>query len=50
MLAGISMFLVGSILAGLAWSMLMLITFRLVQGIGAGVVQPVALTIVVSRT
>jgi EmrB/QacA subfamily drug resistance transporter len=46
MLAGISMFLVGSILAGLAWSMPMLISFRLVQGIGAGAVQPVALTIV----
>jgi len=46
MLAGIGMFLVGSILAGLAWSMPMLIAFRLVQGIGAGAVQPVALTIV----
>jgi MFS family permease len=46
MLAGIGMFLVGSILAGLAWSMPILIAFRLVQGIGAGAVQPVALTIV----
>jgi EmrB/QacA subfamily drug resistance transporter len=46
MLAGIGMFLVGSILAGLAWSMPTLIAFRLVQGIGAGAVQPVALTIV----
>jgi EmrB/QacA subfamily drug resistance transporter len=46
MLAGIGMFLVGSILAGFAWSMPMLIAFRLVQGIGAGAVQPVALTIV----
>jgi MFS family permease len=46
MLAGIGMFLLGSTLAGLASSMPMLITFRLVQGIGAGAVQPVALTIV----
>lgn len=46
MLAGISVFLVGSMLAGFAWSMPMLIAFRLVQGIGAGAVQPVALTIV----
>src|SRR5215470_1295075 len=46
MLIGIAVFLVGSILAGLSSSMPMLITFRLVQGIGAGAVLPVALTIV----
>jgi EmrB/QacA subfamily drug resistance transporter len=46
MLIGIAVFLVGSILAGLSSSMPMLITFRLVQGIGAGAILPVALTIV----
>jgi len=46
MLSGIGIFLLGSILCGLAWSMPSLILFRLVQGIGAGAVQPVAMTIV----
>ncbi len=46
LLVGIIIFLVGSILCGLAWSMLSLIVFRLVQGIGAGAIQPVSLTVV----
>ncbi|HEV7479332.1 MAG TPA: MFS transporter [Roseiarcus sp.] len=46
MLVGIAAFLVGSILCGFAWSMPLLIVFRLVQGIGAGAVQPTAMTIV----
>jgi MFS family permease len=46
MLSGIVIFLVGSILCGFAWSMPSLIVFRLVQGVGAGAVQPVAMTIV----
>jgi len=46
MLLGIAIFLVGSVLAGFAWSMPSMIVFRLIQGIGAGAVQPVALTIV----
>jgi MFS family permease len=46
MLVGIAIFLVGSILCGFAWSMPSLIAFRLVQGIGAGAVQPTAMTIV----
>ena len=46
MLVGIAIFLVGSILCGFAWSMPSLIAFRLVQGVGAGAVQPVAMTIV----
>jgi MFS family permease len=46
MLVGIAAFLVGSILCGFAWSMPSLIVFRLVQGIGAGAVQPTAMTIV----
>lgn len=43
---GVVIFLVGSILCGFSTSMLMLIVFRLMQGIGAGAVQPMALTIV----
>jgi MFS family permease len=46
MLVGIAAFLVGSILCGFAWSMPSLIVFRLVQGIGAGAVQPTAMTII----
>jgi EmrB/QacA subfamily drug resistance transporter len=46
MLLGIAIFLIGSIFAGFAWSMPSLIVFRLIQGAGAGAVQPVALTIV----
>lgn len=43
---GIAVFLLGSILCGLAWSMPALIAFRAVQGLGAGAVQPTAITIV----
>jgi MFS family permease len=46
MLVGIAIFLFGSILCGFAWSMPSLIAFRLVQGVGAGAVQPTAMTIV----
>ena len=46
MLIGIAIFLLGSILCGFAWSMPSLIAFRLVQGVGAGAVQPTAMTIV----
>ncbi|MGD9511068.1 MAG: MDR family MFS transporter, partial [Geminicoccaceae bacterium] len=46
LLAGIVVFLAGSLLCGAAWSMPSLILFRLIQGIGAGAVQPVGLTIV----
>lgn len=45
-LAGIAIFLLGSVLAGFAWSMPAMIAFRLIQGIGAGAIQPVTLTIV----
>jgi EmrB/QacA subfamily drug resistance transporter len=45
-LAGIAIFLVGSVLAGFAWSMPVMIVFRLIQGIGAGAIQPVTMTIV----
>ena len=46
MLIGVGIFLVGSLLCGLAWSMTSLIAFRAVQGIGAGAVQPIGMTIV----
>jgi MFS family permease len=46
MLWGIGIFLLGSILAGFAWDMPSLIAFRAVQGIGAGAVLPMAITMV----
>lgn len=44
-LLGIGLFLLGSILCGFAWSMPALIAFRALQGLGAGAVQPMAVTI-----
>ena len=46
MLFGIGVFLLGSVLCGLAWSMPTLIAFRAVQGLGAGAVGPMSMTIV----
>jgi EmrB/QacA subfamily drug resistance transporter len=46
LIAGMIVFLIGSTLCGLAWSMPALIAFRLLQGLGAGSIQPVAITIV----
>ncbi len=43
---GIIIFLVGSALCGLAQSMVQLILFRAVQGLGAGAIQPITFTIV----
>jgi MFS family permease len=43
---GIGLFLVGSLLCGFAWNMMSLIAFRIVQGVGAGALVPVAQTIV----
>ncbi|MCU1598003.1 MAG: putative integral rane transport protein [Glaciihabitans sp.] len=45
MLVGIGLFLLGSVLCGMAWSMPALIIFRVVQGFGAGAVQPMSITI-----
>lgn len=45
-LIGISIFLTGSILCGFAHSMPEMIAYRLLQGVGAGAVQPVAITII----
>lgn len=44
-LAGIGLFLLGSVLCGIAWSMPALIAFRALQGLGAGAVLPVSITI-----
>lgn len=46
MITGVCAFLVGSLLCGFAWSMGALIAFRVVQGLGAGAIQPMAMTIV----
>lgn len=43
---GIVIFLIGSILCGLAPTMTLLVIFRIIQGIGAGAVQPVVATMV----
>jgi EmrB/QacA subfamily drug resistance transporter len=45
MLLGIGLFLLGSVLCSAAWSMPALIAFRAVQGLGAGAIQPMSLTI-----
>jgi EmrB/QacA subfamily drug resistance transporter len=45
MLVGIGIFLVASVLCGFAWSMLSLIVFRALQGLGAGAVLPIGQTI-----
>jgi EmrB/QacA subfamily drug resistance transporter len=44
--AGTSVFLLGSLLCGCAWSMVALILFRALQGVGAGAIQPIATTII----
>src|SRR6267142_803709 len=46
LLAGIGVFLVGSMASGLARSIGALIAFRALQGLGAGAMQPTTLTIV----
>lgn len=45
-LFGIVMFLLGSVLCGLAGSMVQLSIFRAVQGIGGGALMPIAFTII----
>jgi EmrB/QacA subfamily drug resistance transporter len=46
LLFGIVLFLVGSIASGLSPSMEWLIAFRVLQGLGAGAMQPVSLTVI----
>ena len=45
-LFGIALFVIGSSLCGLAQNMVELILFRVIQGLGSGAVQPVAITII----
>jgi EmrB/QacA subfamily drug resistance transporter len=45
LLIGITLFLLSSLLCGLAWSMTSLIIFRLLQGLAAGSIQPVTQTL-----
>ncbi|MEK1886926.1 MAG: MFS transporter [Phyllobacterium sp.] len=46
LIGGIIIFLIASAAAGFAWSMSSLIAFRLLQGVGAGAIQPVTMTVV----
>ncbi len=49
-MAALGLFVLGSVLCGLAWNIGALIAFRVVQGIGGGLVSPVAMTIVLRAT
>jgi EmrB/QacA subfamily drug resistance transporter len=46
LIAGIVVFLAGSLLCGFASSMPSLIAFRVLQGLGAGAIYPVAMTVI----
>lgn len=46
MFGGLALFLIGSFLSGMSHSMAQLITFRALQGLGAGALFPVGMTIV----
>ncbi|HEX2528881.1 MAG TPA: MDR family MFS transporter [Geminicoccus sp.] len=46
LIGGVALFLLASLLCGFAWSMPSLIVFRLLQGLGAGAIQPITVTIV----
>ncbi len=46
LLFGLAMFIAGSVLCGIAWSMPSLVVFRLIQGIGGGAVVPLAMTLI----
>jgi EmrB/QacA subfamily drug resistance transporter len=43
-IASLAMFMAGSLLAGLSWSIGALIAFRVVQGLGAGMIMPLGQT------
>ena len=45
-LVGVALFLGGSVLSGLSQSMVQLIIFRALQGVGAGAVLPITMTII----
>ena len=44
-MASIGMFLLGSALSGAAWSAGSLIVFRVLQGLGGGMIMPAGMTI-----
>ncbi|MGW4299407.1 MDR family MFS transporter [Streptomyces sp. NPDC004646] len=44
-LSGLVLFMAGSIASGLAWNIGSLIVFRVVQGVGAGILDPLMLTL-----
>ena len=46
LMIGIGLFLVGSFLSGLSQDMVQLITFRGIQGLGAGAIFPIALAVI----
>src|SRR6185437_41062 len=46
LLISIGLFLIGSVACGFAWNMISLVAFRVVQGIGAGGLVPIAQTVV----
>lgn len=45
-LTAVTLFTLGSALTGLAWNAGSLITFRVLQGLGGGMIMPVAMTVV----
>jgi EmrB/QacA subfamily drug resistance transporter len=46
LLIALALFLAGSVMCGFAWSMVSLIAFRVVQGVGAGGLVPIAQTVI----
>lgn len=46
LLIGVTLFLAGSALSGLSWSMESLILFRGIQGVGAGAIFPISLAVI----
>jgi MFS family permease len=46
LVGGILLFLAGSLMCGFAWSMTSLMIFRALQGLGAGAIYPVSMTVV----
>lgn len=49
-LAALGLFLVGSVLAGVAWGVAPLVAFRVLQGFGAGLLMPLLQTILIRST
>ncbi|GAA4226558.1 MDR family MFS transporter [Actinomadura meridiana] len=45
-IASLGMFLLGSVLCSVAWDVTSLIAFRVVQGIGGGIIMPLTITLV----